>query len=137
VSYAGGSRFVAAVSDEIVVVGDDVRTVPVSSCSTDGEIDRLDRGAGCHYTPVTAGTFVVAHDYLDNAWWNAMPMNSYVELSGELAGVYEVVDRVIAPGRGSALGSASNWACGDDCDVILQTCQGKNTGFTWLRRTGD
>ncbi|WP_129665443.1 hypothetical protein [Phytoactinopolyspora endophytica] len=132
--YSGGSRFDEVESDAAVVIGDDVESIPVSACSTNTEIDNLPYGAACHYTPVGAGTFVVAHDYLGNAWWNAMPMGTMVELEGEQAGVYEVVDREIAPGRGSALGSASNWTCGDECDVILQTCQGANTGFTWLRR---
>lgn len=134
VSYAGGSRFAAVSGAEELLTGDDVRAIPVSACSTDHEIDGLARGEGCHFTPVRSGTFVVGHDYLDNAWWNALPEGDMVELTGELTGIYEVVDRVIAPGRGAALGSASNWTCGDDCDVILQTCQGSNTGFTWLRR---
>lgn len=136
-SYAGGSRFGAVVSDEALALGEDVRTIPVQVCHDDPDIDVLPRGVGCHYTPVGVGTFVVAHDYLDNAWWNSIPMGSYVELTGELPGLYEVADRVIAPGRGSALGSASNWTCGDECDVVLQTCQGANTGFTWLRRVSD
>jgi hypothetical protein len=135
--YPGGSRFAKIASDSAVLVGDDVQTIPVSECSTSGEIDGLDRGAACHYTPVSVGNFVVAHDYLGNAWWNTMDMGTHVELSGKQAGIYEVVDRVMAPGRGAALGSASNWACGDDCDVILQTCRGDNTGFTWLRRVSD
>lgn len=137
VSYAGGSRFSAAVSGEAVALGDDARTIPVSSCSDDGDIDVLDRGAGCHYTPVTVGTFVVAHDYLDNQWWNTVPVNSYIRLSGEFAGAYQVIDRVMAPARGADLGPAENWTCGDECDVILQTCQGQKTGFTWLRRVGE
>lgn len=133
--YDGGDRFAAVESDEASVdAGDDVRTIPVTDCSTGREIDNLPYGAACHYTPVSSGTFVVAHDYLGNAWWNAMPMGTMVELEGQQGGLYEVVDRVIAEGRGQALGSASNWTCGDECDVILQTCQGANTGFTWLRR---
>lgn len=133
-AYPGGARFATVASEAATAIGDDVRTIPVTPCSTDGEIDGLPRGAGCHFTPVTVDAFVVGHDYLDNAWWNALPMGGVVELEGERAGTYEVVDRVFAPGRGAALGSASNWACGDECDVILQTCQGANTGFTWLRR---
>lgn len=132
--YPGGSRFAAITSEPATAYGDDIRTIPVSTCSTDHEIDVLPRGAGCHFTPVTSGTFVVGHDYLDNSWWNAVPMGTAIELEGANAGIYEVVDRVIAPGRGAALGSASNWTCGDACDVILQTCQGSDTGFTWLRR---
>jgi hypothetical protein len=137
IAYPGGARFAPAASDETLVLSDDVRTIPVSTCSTDHEIDVLSRGEGCHFTPVEVATFVVGHDYLGNAWWNAMPIGSVVELTGHQSGVFEVVDRVIAPGRGSALGSASNWTCDDRCDVILQTCQGKNTGFTWLRRVGE
>lgn len=133
-AYPGGHRFAEITSEPAVAIGDDVRAIPVSACSTDREIDVLARGAGCHFTPVQSGTFVVGHDYLDNAWWNAMPMGTVVELEGEQAGVYEVVERVMAPGRGAALGPASDWTCGDDCDVILQTCQGSDTGFTWLRR---
>ncbi|NED94527.1 hypothetical protein G1H11_04300 [Phytoactinopolyspora alkaliphila] len=132
--YPGGSRFEAVESDDAVVIGADVRTIPVSTCQNGTDIDNLPYGAACHYAPVTVDTFVVAHDYLGNAWWNAMPMGTVVELEGREAGIYEVVDRTIAPGRGSALGAASNWACGDACDVILQTCQGSNTGFTWLRK---
>ncbi len=137
VAYAGGARFAPGASDETLVLGEDVRTIPVSTCSTDHEIDALPRGEGCHFTPVEIATFVVGHDYLGNAWWNAIPTGSVVELTGHQSGVFEVVDRVIAPGRGSALGPASNWTCDDRCDVILQTCQGKNTGFTWLRRIGE
>ena len=133
-SYAGGSRFGAVVSEEAIALGDDVRTIPVETCDDDVDIDNLGRGVGCHYTPVESGTFVVAHDYLGNSWWNSIPTGTFVQLEGEFTGLYEVVDRVIAQGRGSALGSASNWTCGDDCDIILQTCQGSNTGFTWLRR---
>jgi hypothetical protein len=133
-SYRGGARFAAAVSTGAVALGDDARNIPVRSCQDLPDIDVLPRGVGCHFTPVTSGTFVVAHDYLDNAWWNSIPIGTYIELTGELPGLYEVVDRVIAPGRGSALGSASHWTCGNECDVILQTCQGSNTGFTWLRR---
>ncbi|NEE00311.1 hypothetical protein [Phytoactinopolyspora halotolerans] len=132
--YSGGNRFDEVKSDVAIVLGEDVETIPVSTCSTGVEIDNLAYGAACHYTPVGVGTFVVAHDYLGNAWWNAMPMGTMVELEGEQAGLYEVVNREIAPGRGSALGPASNWTCGDECDVILQTCQGSNTGFTWLRK---
>jgi hypothetical protein len=132
--YEGGSRFDAVESDDAVVIGEDVRTIPVTTCQNGTDIDNLPYGAACHYEPVSVDTFVVAHDYLGNAWWNAMPMGTIVELEGRKAGVYEVVDRTIAPGRGSALGAASNWACGDACDVILQTCQGSNTGFTWLRK---
>lgn len=135
-SYPGGPRFAAITSESALTVGDDIRTIPVTPCSTDHEIDVLARGAGCHFTPVSVGTFVVAHDYLGNAWWNEVPMGTVVELDGELAGVYEVIDRVMAPGRGAALGSAANWACGEECDVILQTCKGSNTGFTWLSRIG-
>jgi hypothetical protein len=133
-SYAGGSRFGAVVSEEAIALGDDVRTIPVETCDDDVDIDNLGRGVGCHYTPVESGTFVVAHDYLGNSWWNSIPTGTFVQLEGEFTGLYEVVDRVIAQGRGSALGSASNWTCGDDCDIILQTCQGSNTGFTWLRK---
>ncbi len=136
-TYAGGSRFAAATSDVAVALGDDIRTIPVEVCDDSGDLDVLGNGVGCHYTPVSAGTFVAAHDYLGNAWWNSIPVGSFVELTGELPGVYEVVDRVIAPARGSALGPASDWTCGDACDVILQTCQGKNTGFTWLSRVSD
>ncbi|WP_211658955.1 hypothetical protein [Phytoactinopolyspora halophila] len=131
--YDGGSRFEAVRSDAAVVADEEVRTIPVSTCSTSTEIDNLPNGEACHFTPVSSGTFVVAHDYLGNAWWNAMPMGTVVELEGEHAGLYEVVEREFAPGRGSALGPASNWTCGAECDVILQTCQGSNTGFTWLR----
>lgn len=133
-SYAGGSRFGAVVSEEAIALGDDVRTIPVETCDDDVDIDNLGNGVGCHYTPVRSGTFVVAHDYLGNSWWNSIPEGTFVQLEGEFTGLYEVVDRVIAQGRGSALGSASNWTCGDDCDIILQTCQGSNTGFTWLRQ---
>ncbi|TDC49803.1 hypothetical protein E1212_16860 [Jiangella ureilytica] len=133
-SYAGGSRFGAVVSEEAIALGDDVRTIPVETCDDDVDIDNLGRGVGCHYTPVESGTFVVAHDYLGNSWWNSIPTGTFVQLEGEFTGLYEVVDRVIAQGRGSALGSASNWTCGDDCDIVLQTCQGSNTGFTWLRK---
>ncbi|TDE10348.1 hypothetical protein [Jiangella asiatica] len=136
-SYAGGSRFGAVVSEDALALGEDVRTIPVELCDDDVDIDNLANGVGCHYTPVTSGNFVVAHDYLGNSWWNSIPVSSYVELEGEFAGLYEVVDRVIAQGRGSALGSASNWTCGDSCDVVLQTCQGSNTGFTWLRRVAE
>lgn len=136
-AYDGGSRFGVVASDGAVALGDDVRTIPVEICDDAADIDVLPNGVGCHYTPVSSGTFVAAHDYLGNAWWNSIPVDSYVELTGELAGLYEVVDRVIAPGRGSALGPASDWTCGDACDVILQTCQGKNTGFTWLREVED
>lgn len=135
--YPGGSRFAEQASDPAVLIGDDVRTVPVSDCSSAAEIDALARGAACHYTPVTVGNFVVGHDYLGNAWWNTVDMGTHIELEGSKGGVYEVVDRVMAPGRGQALGSASNWTCGDECDVILQTCRGDNTGFTWLRRVSD
>ncbi|PSK96366.1 hypothetical protein CLV30_12625 [Haloactinopolyspora alba] len=136
-SYPGGDRFGPVVSDPAVALGDDVRTIPVDVCDDSGDLDVLPNGVGCHYQPVSAGTFVAAHDYLGNAWWNSIPIGSYVELTGELPGLYEVVDRVIAPARGAALGPASDWTCGSSCDVILQTCQGKNTGFTWLRRVGD
>ncbi|WP_026877553.1 hypothetical protein [Jiangella gansuensis] len=136
-SYAGGSRFGAVISDEALALGDDVRTIPVEQCDDSVDIDNLANGVGCHYTPVSSGNFVVAHDYLGNAWWNSLPVNTYVELEGEFAGLYEVVDRVIGQGRGAALGPASDWTCGDSCDVILQTCQGSNTGFTWLRRVAD
>lgn len=133
-SYPGGSRFGAVVSEEALAVGDDVRTIPVETCDDDVDIDNLGNGVGCHYTPVESGTFVVAHDYLGNSWWNSIPEGTVVQMEGEFTGLYEVVDRVIAQGRGSALGSASNWTCGDECDIILQTCQGSNTGFTWLRK---
>ncbi|TDD69429.1 hypothetical protein E1262_12315 [Jiangella aurantiaca] len=133
-SYAGGSRFSAVVSEEAIALGDDVRTIPVETCDDDVDIDNLGNGVGCHYTPVESGTFVVAHDYLGNSWWNSIPHGTFVQLEGEFTGLYEVVDRVIAQGRGSALGSASNWTCGDECDIVLQTCQGSNTGFTWLRK---
>lgn len=136
-AYPGGSRFAAVKSDAALVLDEDVSAISVTTCTTSTDIDNLAYGAACHYTPVESGTFVVAHDYLGNAWWNAMPMGTVVELQGEQGGVYEVVDRIIAPGRGSALGPASNWTCGDECDVILQTCQGANTGFTWLRQVGD
>ncbi|NDL57695.1 hypothetical protein F7O44_11480 [Phytoactinopolyspora sp. XMNu-373] len=132
--YPGGDRFDEVKSDTGVVLSDDVRNIEVRVCNNSTDIDNLPYGVACHYAPVTVDTFVAAHDYLGNAWWNAMPMGTLVELEGEQAGIYEVVDRVIAPGRGAALGSASNWACGDACDVILQTCQGANTGFTWLRQ---
>lgn len=135
--YPGGSRFDAVKSDAAVVLGEDISTIGVSTCTTSTDIDNLAYGTACHYTPVESGTFVVAHDYLGNAWWNAMPMGTVLQLEGDQAGLYEVVDRVIAPGRGSALGPASDWTCGAGCDVILQTCQGANTGFTWLRRVGD
>lgn len=134
VAYPGGSRFAEVASTETLALGGDVRTIPVTTCTSDHDIDVLPRGAGCHYTPVDESVFVVGHDYLDNAWWNAVAIGGYVQLEGEQAGVYEVVDRVIAPGRGSELSPPSRWACGDECDVILQTCQGSNTGFTWLRR---
>ncbi|WP_166356044.1 hypothetical protein [Phytoactinopolyspora limicola] len=133
-TYAGGERFEEVRSDVGIVLGDDVRSIDVRVCNNSTDIDNLPYGVACHYAPVTVDTFVAAHDYLGNAWWNAMPMGTIVELKGEQAGIYEVAHRVIAPGRGSALGSASNWACGDECDVILQTCQGANTGFTWLRK---
>ncbi|MBB5788046.1 hypothetical protein [Jiangella mangrovi] len=136
-SYAGGSRFGAVVSEEAIALGDDVRTIPVETCDDDVDIDNLGRGVGCHYTPVESGTFVVAHDYLGNSWWNSIPTGTIVQLEGEFTGLYEVVDRVIAQGRGSALGSASNWTCGDECDIVLQTCQGSNTGFTWLRKSSE
>ncbi|WP_116946962.1 hypothetical protein [Jiangella endophytica] len=136
-SYAGGSRFGAVVSEEALALGDDVRTIPVETCEDSVDIDNLGNGIGCHYTPVESGTFVVAHDYLGNSWWNSIPEGTFVQLEGEFTGLYEVVDRVIAQGRGSALGSASNWTCGEDCDIILQTCQGSNTGFTWLRQVED
>lgn len=136
-SYAGGSRFGAVVSEEAIALGDDVRTIPVETCDDDVDIDNLGNGVGCHYTPVESGTFVVAHDYLGNSWWNSIPEGTFVQLEGEFTGLYEVVDRVIAQGRGSALGSASNWTCGDDCDIVLQTCQGSNTGFTWLSKVED
>ncbi|PZF85021.1 hypothetical protein [Jiangella anatolica] len=136
-SYAGGSRFAAVTSEEALALGDDVRTIPVELCDDDVDIDNLGNGVGCHYTPVESGTFVVAHDYLGNSWWNSIPEGTFVQLEGEFAGLYEVVNRVIAQGRGSALGSASNWTCGDECDIVLQTCQGSNTGFTWIRRVED
>ena len=136
-TYSGGSRFAAVTSDVAVALGDDIRTIPVDVCDDSADLDVLGNGVGCHYKPVSSGTFVAAHDYLGNAWWNSIPVGSFVELTGELPGVYEVVDRVIAPARGSALGPASDWTCGDACDVILQTCQGKNTGFTWLKRVSD
>jgi hypothetical protein len=132
--YPGGDRFAEVESDTGIVLSDDVRNIEVRVCNNGTDIDNLPYGVACHYAPVTVDTFVAAHDYLGNAWWNAMPMGTLVELEGGQAGIYEVVDRVIAPGRGAALGSASNWACGDACDVILQTCQGANTGFTWLRK---
>lgn len=135
VAYDGGARFAAVASAETLALGDDVRTVPVTTCDDEGDIDRLAYGSGCRYLPVEeSGTFVVGHDFYDNAWWNSAPKGTYIQLSGENAGLYEVVDRVFAPGRGKELGSASNWACGDECDVILQTCKGARTGFTWLRR---
>jgi hypothetical protein len=137
VSYAGGSRFAAVVSEEAIALGDDVRTIPVETCDDDVDIDNLGNGVGCHYTPVESGTFVVAHDYLGNSWWNSIPTGTFVQLEGEFTGLYEVVDRVIAQGRGSALGSASDWTCGDECDIVLQTCQGSNTGFTWLRQVSE
>lgn len=136
-SYPGGSRFGAVTSEEALALGEDVRTIPVETCDDDVDIDNLGNGVGCHYRPVESGTFVVAHDYLGNSWWNSIPEGTFVQLEGEFAGLYEVVDRVIAQGRGSALGSASNWTCGDECDIILQTCQGSNTGFTWLRQVED
>jgi hypothetical protein len=136
-SYAGGSRFGAVVSEEAIALGEDVRTIPVETCDDDVDIDNLGNGVGCHYTPVESGTFVVAHDYLGNSWWNSIPEGTFVQMEGEFTGLYEVVDRVIAQGRGSALGSASNWTCGDECDIVLQTCQGSNTGFTWLRQVSE
>ncbi len=136
-TYTGGSRFGEVASDAAVALGDDVQTIPVEVCEDAADVDALDHGVGCHYKPVSSGTFVSAHDYLGNAWWNSIPIGNYVELTGEFAGLYEVVDREIAPGRGAALGPASDWACGDACDIVLQTCQGKNTGFTWLSKVGD
>lgn len=132
--YKGGSRFAPVKSEPGTVAGDDVQAIPVTDCDSDAQIDALGYGAACHYTPVTVGTFVVGHDYLGNAWWNTIPEGTTVELTGSNAGLYEVVNRVMAPSRGSDLGPASDWACGDECDVILQTCQGNNTGFTWLRK---
>lgn len=132
--YKGGSRFAPVESEPGTLAGDDIKAIPVTDCDSDAQIDSLGYGAACHYTPVSVGTFVVGHDYLGNAWWNSLPEGGMVELTGSNAGLYEVVNRVMAPSRGSDLGPASNWACGDDCDVILQTCQGNNTGFTWLRK---
>lgn len=132
--YPGGSRFAKATSEPAELQGEGLRAIPVSECTSDSDIDVLAYGAACHYTPVSSGTFVVGHDYLGNAWWNTAELGSHIELSGAQAGLYEVVDRVMAPARGAALGPASNWTCGSECDVILQTCRGDNTGFTWLRR---
>jgi hypothetical protein len=133
-AYPGGSRFGAVTSEPAAVPGDDVHTIPVTSCSSAAGLDVLPSGVACHYTPVRVGNFVVGHDYLGNSWWNTVPIGSYIELDGKFGGLYEVVDRVMAPGRGSALGSASDWTCGEECDVILQTCRGDNTGFSWLRK---
>jgi hypothetical protein len=123
-------------STDVTVTAMEAATIAVGSCATQADVDALPHGVGCHYTSVDAGVFVVGHDFLGNAWWNELPMQSYVQLTGEQAGLYEVVDRVIAPGRASQLGPAEQWTCGDRCDVILQTCLGENTGFTWLRRVG-
>ncbi|TDE01822.1 Ig-like domain-containing protein [Jiangella asiatica] len=132
--YPGGTRYLPVTSDPVTVTAIAAATIPVSRCATQADVDALLPGVGCHYTSVSAGVFVVGHDYHGNAWWNELPMGAYVELTGEQAGLYEVVDRVIAPGRAGELGPASQWTCGERCDVILQTCVGDNTGFTWLRR---
>ncbi len=134
--YPGGTRYLPVSSSNVTVTAIEAATIPVGSCATQADVDALPHGVGCHYTSVDAGVYVVGHDFLGNAWWNELPMQSYVQLTGERAGLYEVVDRVIAPGRASQLGPAEQWTCGDRCDVILQTCLGENTGFTWLRRVG-
>lgn len=135
--YDGGSRFDPVQSDTTTVVDEDVRTIEVRTCNNNGDLDALPYATACHWAPVTVDTFVTAHDYLGNAWWNSVPVGTLIELEGKQAGLYEVVDRVMAEGRGAALGAASNWTCGDACDVILQTCQGANTGFTWLRQVDE
>ncbi|WP_146605265.1 Ig-like domain-containing protein [Jiangella anatolica] len=132
--YPGGTRYLPVTSADLTVTAVEAATIPVRSCAGQADVDALPHGVGCHYTSVAAGVFVVGHDFLGNAWWNELPLQSYVQLTGEQAGLYEVVDRVIAPGRASELGPAEQWTCGDRCDVILQTCLGENTGFTWLRR---
>lgn len=133
-TYGGGDKFAETKSNPASLLDSDAQTIPVSDCETDAAIDNLPYGAACHFTPVSSGTFVVGHDYLGNAWWNTVAVGTFIELSGSQEGAYEVVDRVMAPARGAELGPASEWTCGDECDVILQTCQGNNTGFTWLRR---
>lgn len=132
--YPGGTRYLPVTSTDVTVTAIRAAAIPVRSCATQAEVDALPHGVGCHYTSVESGVFVVGHDFLGNAWWNELPMASYVRLTGRQAGLYEVVDRVIAPGRAGQLGPAERWACGGRCDVILQTCLGENTGFSWLRR---
>jgi hypothetical protein len=135
-AYPGGTRYLPVTSADVTVTAVSAATIPVRSCADQAAVDALPHGVGCHYTSVDAGVFVVGHDFLGNAWWNELAMGAYVQLTGEQAGLYEVVDRVIAPGRAAELGPAEQWTCGDRCDVVLQTCIGANTGFTWLRRVG-
>lgn len=134
VAYPGGTRYLPVTSSSTTVTVVSADTIPVRSCATQADVDALPHGVGCHYTSVSSGAFVVGHDYQGNAWWNELAMGAYVQLTGQQAGLYEVVDRVIAPGRAGELGPASQWTCDERCDVILQTCIGDNTGFTWLRR---
>ncbi|MBB5790555.1 hypothetical protein [Jiangella mangrovi] len=134
--YPGGTRYLPVTSADVTVSAVSAATIPVRSCANQADVDALPHGVGCHYTSVDAGVFVVGHDFQGNAWWNELAMGAYVQLTGEQAGLYEVVDRVIAPGRAAELGPAEQWTCGDRCDVILQTCIDANTGFTWLRRVG-
>lgn len=132
--YPGGTRYLPVTSENVTVTAVTAATIPVQTCAGQAGVDALPHGVGCHYTAVPEGVFVVGHDYLGNAWWNELAMGAYVQLTGERAGLYEVVDRVVAPGRAAELGPAEQWTCAERCDVILQTCIGANTGFTWLRR---
>lgn len=51
-AYGGGDKFAATKSEPASLLDSEMQTIAVSDCGTDTEIDSLEYGAACHFTPV-------------------------------------------------------------------------------------